>query len=1155
MRLDRAAHRRGGGSAIRSSFSTAAAALAFGALAACTLKTPEEPRSRGEVLSVTVTPASARVQPGGTLAFHATVTGTGAVPQGVVWRVECEGCSDDPGGSRIDTAGVYSAPSRAPLETRLVRVSATSTVADAVADVAVVEVPAASVTVTPAQATAYPGDVVQFQARVDGTLDERVDWYTTFGSITQDGLFQVPEQPSGPSTRIVARSPSLDWAVIGEATVTVALRPPVLTATSGAAAPGETLTVFGAGFTVRYGNTRVELLFDDGVGGVLAEVASGVQPDRLLVSVPTGAASGPLRARFVTPGQPDVTSEPIPFERAPRLRVHAARAELGAGETARIEVAFLGAAGPFPLTFEADLGSMTGDEYTAPALLVGPARANVRACVTGTTICSGTTLAIRPFGVSPAPAVVPAGGSLALSAERGGAPPAPTFSIGAGGGTIAPGGLFTAPTGLADSGSTWVLVGDGPEVAPVPVGITGLAPGLVSRAEQDLGAAAAPFRSGIPWGASARAVAISGGRAYVSAEPIGAGGSSWIDVYDLSDPLRPAWLGAVETASPVVQVRVAADRLHVVSQRADRGHRVELFDLSGALPVRAAGVEASRTRPRFPAAPPVVDGARVYTFGDVDPATGGLPLTIHRVAQTPAGVTRTVVLLPPPGADPQWLESFGGGATARDGRAWVGYRSSTREWFVAAWDLEADPPALLGAVMVEGTFAAWLEVRGPILRVTQYRCLDRRPPVPVEVACGFDGIALAEAGSRLVVGSGGAALVDLSDPLAPVLGGTVFAAGFAGALVGDLYYAAEGAGGLAIYDLGPDGGPRRRASAAAGSNDARTITGYAIAGGLLYATGVTSLGAGYAAAWDLGSFPPARVWFTTLAQPGRALALAGDVLLVGHRSGLELYSLADPALPFPLATLPFATTAIAAQGPLAFVGTSPGLTPGEVIVVDLSVPEAPVELGRVSPRPGVAVRAIAPLPEGRLAVALGVAWPAALAPAGDVAVVDVATPEAPSVVSFAGLAEPVSDLAVDGSVALVATATSLVTIDLADPVAPGVLASVPIAPGAEPLDDGAELGPVRQVTLRDGMLWITASSPLDTVRGFDVRTPAWPRLVVHAELDGLRASAEALVIDGPRAYSAGPTSAWTELDLSLPRNVVLEERPAPASPPGASIPY
>jgi hypothetical protein len=156
----------------------------------------------------------------------------------------------------------------------------------------------------------------------------------------------------------------------------------------------------------------------------------------------------------------------------------------------------------------------------------------------------------------------------------------------------------------------------------------------------------------------------------------------------------------------------------------------------------------------------------------------------------------------------------------------------------------------------------------------------------------------------------------------------------------------------------------------------------------------------------------------------------------------------------------------------------------------------------------------------------------------------------------AALGEPVSDLTLDGSVALVATATSLVTMDLADPAAPAVVASVPIAPGVEPLDDGAELGPVRQVAVSDGIVWVSASgsSVPATLRGYDVRNVAWPRLVVQAELGGLAASAEALVVDGPRAYSAS-TYTWTELDLSRPRNVVLEEQPAPVSPPGASIPY
>lgn len=1141
--------RRGRGGAIDSA-GRGLTVIALCASAACTLRAADEPiEPPAVILSIAITPEHAVVQPGGSLAFHAVVTGTGPVPQLVRWCVGSEShlsCDGIPG-SIIDARGVFTAPPGAPAERSQLRVSARSTAIRSqgeapspVVGSAVVEIPAAAIAISPTSADVLLGDEAQFQATLDGTIRPPA-WTALVGTVDASGHYRAPARSPIPTD--VVRVRSNDLGIEATAQVRLLIPPPVLTATSGPAAPGEILTVYGTGLDAgfgqpAFGGTRVDVLFPDGAGGELPAQASAVFPDRLTVNIPGGAIAGRLRVRLATPDFDPVFSNAVPFERNVRLRVHAARAELAAGETTRVDVAILGGAASSPLTFETDLGTVADGVYAAPAAVSSPTRANVRVCLAGSATCSGTTVTVRPFLVTPSPVVVPAGTTVALSAQRGGAPIAATFAIGSGGGTVTADGVFTAPTTAADAGATWLLASDGSITAPIQVGIGGLAPGLVARAEADVGDPSAPLRAGLPWGAAARSVEIVGTRAYVSAAPNGGAPYFWLDTYDVANPANPAWLGAVEMAGPA-ELTFAHGRIYAISStpRPHATHRIEVFDVSGALPVLvASSLQESSTR--YFVAPPVVDADFLYELRDPDFVAGVQRVGIRPLADGPLPPARDVVLGPAPDAALPFDDFFGITATARDGRAWRSYRSFGHT-ALGAWDLTSDPPAFLGSVDVAPL--PWsIRAVGPLLLPT-FGCYDRRPATPVQVPCAGNQPVTAD-GTRVVWDTGGDLFTaDYADPLAITIGGPVHGAAISARLVGDRLWSAEGAAGVAAYTFAPDGGPRPRATVHV-AEPITTIAGYAVANGFLYTAGLGM----YVAAWDLASAPPSLASFAPLAAAGQGLEIAGDRLVVGTSAELGAWSLADPARPVQVGTLPLQLTAVAADGPLAFAGTRGG----DVVVVDVGTPGAPVELGRVTPLPGVPVSAIAPIGPGRLAA--GFARFAPAAPDGGLAFVDVSAPGAPAVTSSVRLGTPVLDLAAAAGVAFVAVPDSLTIWNASDPNAPALLASVALPP-LVPQDWGSGPSPTRRVAFSGGLVWLAGDGLL---RGYDARIPAWPRLVSEALAP---AQPDGIVVDGPRAYTVASFGwndvFWTEIDLSRPQNVVLTEGPAPSAPPGATIPY
>jgi hypothetical protein len=1098
---------------------------AFGAtLAACSSGTGAG--SATHVLGVSVSPGAAVVAPGATVQFQAEVDVAGASPgafQTVRWSAASE-AGGNPG--TISDDGTYRAPS---VVGDLVRIRATSAVDSTRWGEATVAV--GSLSVAPAEATAFLDDSIQFHAAVGGA-QVSATWTARLGTVDATGRYRAAADAA--EAQDVVRA-SVGGAT-AEAIVTLQRRPPVLTAVSGAAGPGDTVTLTGTGFLQGAAGAEVLVLFPAASGAIA--VPANASDTQATAVVPLGCSSGPVRIELRA--ALSATSNAVSFERLPRLRLHLDRPDVAAGDVVPLRVAVLGTPGPVALEYETDFGTIMDGMYTAPSPVTQTAYANVRACVAGTLICSGATLAVHPFVVDPSPAVVPAGGAIDLVASAAGAAMPATYSLAAGGGDVSPSGHYTASTALLDAGQAWLLASNGATQEPVQVGVTGSVPGVVSRMVDHIDHHVQDATVHAPRGTYVEAVAVGDGRAYV----VGTYPNSlalgrhyfWIDVYDLSDPIRPRWVGAMESATRPDAMAVSHGRLYAWAERDStvdgEARTLAVYDLSGALP-RLILREATLRAPFSPWAPPTLDDEHLYQFGDILPGTRDLPVRIRVLSADPLATPRETKLSLPPDADVTEIK----GVAARDGRAFVSYLSPAG-FPIAAYDLVSDPPALLGSVDLPG---GELSFAGPLLLAEAGTLFDVTGAVPAPVGrVPFRSRAVGGSGSRQVLKSAqsGLFILDTTIPATPRLAAALYMgleATGSGTVVGNLLYSAEGFGGVAVYDVGEDGGLLRKTRLVLGApSDVSPIVNAAVStGSHVYATGKDLTGLarnGFLADWDLSRSPSEPGWYIRfpLDEVGWALALAGPSLLVGTAQNLRIFDLQAASEPQAIASLPIAVSCLAVDGPVAWVGTFGG----DLVAVDYAAAGGPAELGRVAL--GATPSALDVLAPGRIAVSL--VWGST----GDFVLVDGSSAATPTVVGRAGLGVAVYSVVHDGSVALVASGAGLVTLDVSVPSSPSVLALVPL-PAMNPYAETWQPALSVSIALHDGIAWIGTEEANGAVHGFDVRNPLWPREVARVALgDVILTSVGGFVFAGTRGFAFGGVArGLLELDFTQPRNVVL----------------
>lgn len=419
--------------------------------------------------SVTVSPSSAQVAPGGQIQFSAA----GATDGLVVWGATGAGCSGITCGS-IDYTGLYTAPAIAP-SPATVMVMATS-IFDAtqvgIATVTIGSSTTVSVSVSPSSVTLAVKGHQQFTAIVKGTSNTAVTWTVSgtgcvsgsCGTITSAGLYTAPATVPNPALATVTATSVANPAKSASASIVIQSASSVSVTVSPSAAQVSTGTQKQFSATVNGTTNRAVTWKVSGAGcsgsacgtisgsGLYAAPASVPSPASVTVtatSVADPAASGSATVTVVS--TPALSISPSNSQVKPSAQIQFS----ATGPQSGIVIWSLSGAGCSGIS----CGSINSSGlYTAPATAPSPDVITVTAAslanpaITGSTtvtISSGTV----SVGVSPSSASVGLGGQQQFKATvRGSTNTAVTWSLSGSGcagticGTITTGGLYTAPS-------------------------------------------------------------------------------------------------------------------------------------------------------------------------------------------------------------------------------------------------------------------------------------------------------------------------------------------------------------------------------------------------------------------------------------------------------------------------------------------------------------------------------------------------------------------------------------------------------------------------------------------------------------------------------------------------------------------------------------
>jgi len=422
--------------------------------------------------SISISPSTVQVQPGGQAQFSAVVSGmTNSV---VVWSLTGVNCSGIACG-QISNTGLYLAPATAP-SPNVVTVTATS-----LADLSVTASAAAivgsssdvKVTVSPTAANVLVGQQQQFVAFVSGTTITGVNWHLSgascagsgCGTITSSGVYTAPATLPTPAQVTATATSIADPSKSGSAVVTVALPVDINVSPTSA-----TLNVgMQQQFTAEVANTTNTAVTWNVAGNGCSGAGCGTITSAGLYTAPASVPSPPqvfVAAKSVA--DPTKTSTAI-------LTIIPAVAVSIAPTTAKV---LTGGQQQFTATVTnttntgvnwsiagtgcsgASCGSITsGGLYTAPAIVPTPAQVFVTATSTADPTKSSTaSVSISlpvSVTVSPATATVPLGGGQQFTATVANATNSGvTWSVTGSGcsgttcGTITPSGFYTPPASV-----------------------------------------------------------------------------------------------------------------------------------------------------------------------------------------------------------------------------------------------------------------------------------------------------------------------------------------------------------------------------------------------------------------------------------------------------------------------------------------------------------------------------------------------------------------------------------------------------------------------------------------------------------------------------------------------------------------------------------
>jgi hypothetical protein len=1082
----------------------------------------------GLVSNVTIDPQAPNVGAGSSQSFTATVQGAGNVNPNVTWKVN----SLVGGNSTVGTIGTgmstfYVAPSVIP-SPATVTITATS-VQDATKSgtaSATVVAPALgiiSVSVNPDNVNMPASQTQTFTPTVIGVgnFNPAVTWtvgpagitLSSYGSISGSGIYTPPNNLTMPTPVNITVTSVADPSKTATASVQIFPTPVLTSLTPNPVQPGQVLDIEG---TNLQNVVSIQFTGPNNLTLNVPSFSAGVQ-------VPFSTVSGPVTVTTQLPGFAPVVTNSLQLTRISALRIRAANRDLAAGESTTFAYRILGTASAQSIQWTADVGTIDrSGNYQAPGSVTSDAFATIQGCIASTQICQSEILGLHPFRITPYPAAVALGGSLQMQSTLGGT----TWNALSGEGTLAPGGLFTAGTKIADAGGIPISATANGVTEKATVGVTGGFPGVVSEVSDYV-----DYTLPLPVGTANSQIAVSGNHMYTLATGNYAGPYEatyfWIDVYDISDPIHPIWIDAIECANEA-PLFTYGNYLYQIGQITLGGSNgIAVFDISGVKPVLVAE--------KFFAPQPANPGYNGFNyFGGIVYSANGYSdshdqVMISKLDLRNGSIAETDFSLPiPNGAGPS--STVGSEPVGTDTRLFVVNAvnaSTTSESFeVDSFDLTTTSPSLLQTQpYTPDYFGTWFE--GSMMVAGGDAIFDISSGLPVRASTlpleavgqvlGFNGKQLLTAPLQ-----SGLQVTDLSDLTQPKLSGVLFdprSASSAATWSGQ--YVITGSGDLRVFEGTVAGGATLKASPVQAFAAAAAFDQLIYQSHLLVAT-ETDQNA-FVSVVDLSTNPISEVSeFDTGSANPIALQAAANTMYVGTDQSLLVVDISNFASPSQVSSIPGAVSAVATVGNYLYCGTADG----HLIVYDISQPGSPTQVASLMlPVAAIVIRASNTL----LFVADD---------ASGLLTYSLANPAAPALLSQFQPAMAVSDLAIDGNLVLLTTFDQgLVIANLSNPVQPVQIGQAIIPTFAFTSASATADG----ITLANKIAYVGTWEDSGNVFGFDYSTPAHPRLVAAIPIGGVVCSfVLTLQNDGTDLFEGGAVSGYPflDLDLSQPRNVI-----------------
>ena len=1080
------------------------------------------------VSSVTIDPTTPNVTAGSNQLFTANVQGTGNVNPNVTWMVN----GVVGGNSTVGTIGTgpsafYVAPDVIP-NPATVTITATSiqdTTKSGTAS-ATVMAPALgiiSVSVNPDDVNMPANQKQTFTPTVIGvgSFNPAVTWtvgpagitLSNYGTISASGVYTPPHNLTAPTPINITVTSVADPSKTATAGVQVYPTPVLTSLTPNPVQAGQVIDIEG---TNLYNVVSIQFAGPNNLTLTVPSFGTGI-------AVPFSTVSGPVTVTTQLLGFAPVVTNSLPLTRIAALRIRAANRDLAAGESTTFAYRILGMPSAQAIQWTADVGTIDGSgNYQAPGSITSDTFATIQGCIASTQICQSEILGLHPFRITPYPAAAALGASLQMQSIIGGA----TWNELSGEGTLTPGGLFTAGTNIADAGGIPISATLSGKTETATIGVTGGFPGVVSEVSDYV-----DYTLSLPVGTANSQIAVSGNRMYTLATGNLAGPYEatyyWIDVYDISDPIHPVWIDAVECANEA-PLFTNGNYLYQIGQITLGGPSgIAVFDISGVKPV----LVAEKTFAPQPANP----GYNGFNyFGGVVYSANGFSdshdqVMISQLDLRNGSIAETDFTLPiPNGAGPS--STVGSEPVGTDARLFVvnavNAATASESFEVDTFDLTTSPPTLLQTQpYTPDYFGTWFE--GSVMVAGGDAIFDTSSGLPVRASTlplegvgpvlGFNGKQLLTAPLQ-----GGLRVTNLSDLTQPKLSGVLFdprsgssAATWSGP------YVITGSGDIRVFEGTVAGGATLKASPIQAFAAAVTFDQLIYQSHLFVAT-ETDRNA-FVSIVDLSVNPISEVSeFDTGSANPIAVQAAASTMYVGTDQSLLVVDISNLASPAQTSSIPGAVSALATTGNFLYSGT----TDGHLIVYNISQPASPTQVASlVLPVAAIVMRASNTL----LFVADD---------ASGLLTYSLANPAAPTLLSQFQPAMAVSDLAIDGNLVLLTTFDQgLVIANMSNPAQP-----VQIGQGIVPTFAFTSSSATADgITLANKIAYVGTWEEDGDIFGFDYSTPAHPRLVAVMPEDGVVCSfVLTLQNDGTDLFEGGQVTGYPllDLDLSQPRNVI-----------------